>query len=71
MARSYWDRIKLNFGYRCAYCLKQTRLTQDHMIPRSKGGTKDPANIVPACEECNQRKSNRPIWEMILDAENM
>lgn len=34
--------------------------TVDHVIPRSAGGTDDPANLVLACGYCNSRKSSGP-----------
>lgn len=66
MQKSSWQRIKERFGDRCAFCLKQTnKLTRDHLIPRSKGGLTVPENIVPTCEDCNQKKGNKPVWCMI------
>lgn len=34
---------------------------QDHIIPRSKGGPDADKNLVSACGECNQLKSNTPV----------
>lgn len=31
-------------------------MTVEHMLPRSKGGTDDPANLARACKPCNSRK---------------
>ena len=62
MAKSSWQKIKEYYNYSCAYCGKIAILTQDHMTPKSKGGESIPENIAPACEECNQRKENKPIW---------
>lgn len=45
--------------------MRKGKLTKDHLVPRSRGGTTTPENIVPACEECNQKKANLPIWSMI------
>ncbi len=33
--------------------------TIDHVLPRSRGGTDDPENLVTACRPCNTRKANR------------
>lgn len=47
------------FDNRCVYCgSKQRKLTADHWMPLSKGGTNDINNIVPACRSCNSRKFN-------------
>jgi 5-methylcytosine-specific restriction protein A len=50
----------------CHYC-KLYFLTQDltveHLIPLSFGGTNDLANLVLACETCNQNKG-KESWEL-------
>lgn len=48
--------------YHCMYCGKQftaAQLTQDHIIPLSKGGAHAWTNVITACRRCNQRKGNR------------
>ena len=50
------------YGWRCFYCKKElTRrtLTQDHRIPRSRGGSEWPSNLVPACGFCNYSKNDK------------
>jgi 5-methylcytosine-specific restriction endonuclease McrA len=42
----------------CQYCGSKRELTVDHVIPRSKGGGSDWANIVAACAPCNRRKGD-------------
>lgn len=56
-----WQEIKAAYGYRCVYCgRKVQRLTQDHIIPLSKGGNHTVQNVVPACSSCNKRKHTGP-----------
>ncbi len=43
----------------CQYCGSTTRLTIDHVIPRSKGGTDTWENLVVACSKCNTEKSDK------------
>jgi len=46
----------------CLYCLQKLpdrRLTRDHVVPVSKGGTDSWTNVVSACVACNQRKGAR------------
>lgn len=31
----------------------------DHLVPTSRGGTDDPANLVPACNHCNATKAGK------------
>jgi len=48
--------------FRCQYCgdsLPLSKLTYDHVVPRSKGGRTVWENIVMACYGCNETKSNR------------
>jgi 5-methylcytosine-specific restriction endonuclease McrA len=45
--------------HRCQYCGTTTRLTVDHVLPRSRGGTSVWENITTACAPCNLRKGNR------------
>lgn len=43
----------------CQYCGSRTRLTLDHVVPRSRGGGSSWDNVVTACAPCNLRKSDR------------
>lgn len=57
-----WAAILALYGHRCAYCRKDgVKLTIDHVLPLSKGGTHTPDNVVPACMACNCSKNNR-LW---------
>ena len=56
------------YGWRCAYCacsLTEDTLTQDHMIPLSRGGSQWPSNLVPACQACNSRKHDKTYKEFL------
>lgn len=55
-----WEMIKAAYNYRCAYCRKKKPLTQDHVVPVSKGGAHTASNIVPACQSCNSSKRAGP-----------
>lgn len=62
-----WQNIKDGFDHRCVYCNRQMqRLTQEHIIPVSKGGGYTPDNIVPACASCNSRKHTQDAFEFLL-----
>lgn len=51
-------------GWRCVYCgTTGGRLTLDHVVPRSRGGTSVWENVVTACAPCNLRKGNRLLEE--------
>ncbi len=52
--------------YSCQYCGKKDRgskLTIDHIVPRSKGGITSWSNCVIACSSCNRRKGNKFLHE--------
>lgn len=55
-----WNKIKRICRYRCVYCGKKKKLTQDHVIPLSKKGNHTALNIVPACQSCNSSKMDGP-----------
>ena len=48
--------------FRCQYCGHKkplSKLTYDHVVPRSQGGQTRWENIVMACRPCNGHKANR------------
>jgi len=46
-------------NHQCAYCKRQVKLTEDHIIPLMQGGRDDIANICMACRRCNTQKNAR------------
>jgi len=51
-------------GWQCAYCGSgSNRLTLDHIVPRSRGGTSIWENVVASCAPCNHRKGDRLLEE--------
>lgn len=46
-------------GNRCIYCGCGGKMTIEHLIPLSRGGTNWPANIAPSCLSCNATKHDR------------
>jgi 5-methylcytosine-specific restriction endonuclease McrA len=55
-----WTDIRERHKYRCHWCKKKfKRLTQDHVIPLSKGGLHVKENVVPSCLSCNSARGNR------------
>jgi hypothetical protein len=62
-----WRDIVEFFGHRCAYCLRgDVKLTQDHVVALSRGGTHTAENVVPACLPCNSKhKRELPVFWMV------
>ena len=47
----------------CAYCGSSDKITADHIIPISRGGSHSIGNLAPACEHCNKSKANKILVE--------
>lgn len=48
-------------GFRCHYCgadSSRAALEVDHIVPVAQGGLNEPANLITACEACNQGKTD-------------
>lgn len=57
-----WEDLKQRHENTCLRCKKsepEIRLTADHIVPLSKGGSDCIGNIQPLCIKCNQIKNNR------------
>lgn len=64
-------QIKAKFDYygnRCIYCGCRENLTVEHIKPLSRGGSNWPANLAPACKNCNLRKGDRKLGEWIYES---
>jgi len=57
--------IYLRDGMACAWCGDSVEngaiLTLDHLVPHSKGGSNDSANLVCSCKRCNSSRGNRSL----------
>lgn len=54
-SRRIWDRD----GWTCVTCGTHADLSVDHILPVSRGGSDDDANLQAMCRPCNSRKGNR------------
>lgn len=65
MNENFWNRFLekwKSIGRRCYLCkryLPKIKITIDHVIPSSKGGSDDISNLMPACGPCNSSKGNK------------
>jgi 5-methylcytosine-specific restriction endonuclease McrA len=53
-----WKYLCERYKNLCLCCGKHKRLTADHVIPVSKGGSSDISNIQPLCGLCNSKKGS-------------
>ena len=56
-----WTALCDKHHNRCVCCGKKRKLTSDHVVPVSKGGTSNIDNIQPLCLPCNARKGTKAI----------
>ena len=63
-----WKAKLEEYNYCCAYCGEELldKITADHVIPITRGGTNYISNIVPACMHCNCSKHNKTAEEFML-----
>lgn len=66
LTREAWLEVLDYCGDACWWCgAEGVALTLDHVVPLSLGGWHSQGNVVPACSECNTRKSNLPLEEWL------
>ncbi len=59
-----WENLKAQYNWTCPSCKKiepEIKLTRDHIIPVSRGGSDNIENIQPLCNPCNVLKRTSTI----------
>ena len=56
-----WQVLCKQYDHRCLACGQKRKLTRDHIIPITKGGTNYISNIQPLCGPCNSSKGDKTI----------
>jgi len=55
-------RIFARDNFTCTYCNRiDSPLDCDHVVPVSKGGSDDDANLVTACRSCNRSRGSKSV----------
>ena len=63
-SKSEWDTLKNQYNFTCPSCKRkepEIKLTRDHVLSLSNGGSDDIKNIQPLCVQCNSKKSTKTI----------
>lgn len=62
LSQEQWWKARWHFHHQCVYCgyqcSRRGEIYLDHFIPLGLGGGTASNNCVPACRECNARKSD-------------
>lgn len=61
------EREKLSGASKCAYCGSEAKLTLDHLLPKSRGGSDSGDNLVYCCQKCNSSKHNKDYFEWVAE----
>lgn len=59
-----WEELKRFYNYMCLCCKRnepEIKLSEDHIIPISRGGGNTIENIQPLCIGCNKKKFTQTI----------
>ena len=53
--------IYMRDGHACVYCSTHDKLSLDHVVAVSHGGTNSESNLVTACMPCNTARGNKTV----------
>lgn len=59
--KTEWQDLCDSYGHVCLCCGQKKKLTADHIVPLSRGGTNSIDNIQPLCLPCNASKGTKTI----------
>ncbi len=62
-----WQNLLERCSYRCSYCGRSdVPMTIDHIVPISKGGTHELANVTPACSSHNSSRGAKRLVDFLF-----
>ncbi len=61
--RGFFDdeKLKITLPQACWYCGSSQKLSADHVIPQSKGGSHGGENLICSCRSCNSSKGSTDL----------
>ena len=60
-----------NYCWYCGQEMEPSKLTKDHVFPRSKGGANEMDNIIMVCKTCNSSKGNMDLFEWYAEVRHV
>jgi 5-methylcytosine-specific restriction endonuclease McrA len=64
-SRWWQNLIQQTACHHCKAPLNASSATMDHLVPVSCGGRSTKGNVVPSCKECNSRKRDKSVFELL------
>lgn len=62
------QRIYARDHFKCVWCQRRPdRLTLDHFLPKSCGGSNSESNLLTSCTKCNYRRQDKPALEFAFE----
>jgi 5-methylcytosine-specific restriction endonuclease McrA len=61
VSESAWMQLCNHYGNVCLRCGSSENITQDHIVPLSKGGSHTIDNLQPLCKSCNCSKHDKIV----------
>lgn len=67
-----WEKTKIHFENKCAYCGSGEELVIEHAVPINKVslGEHRLGNMVPSCKSCNSKKADKDYRTFLEGSEN-
>lgn len=55
--------VVLSLSRRCCLCGKDGANSADHVLPRKRGGSSHPTNLIPSHLSCNSSRQHKPLTQ--------
>jgi hypothetical protein len=59
LSKKLFNKLLIQYNFKCLFCGSKKSLSIDHIQPVSKGGSNEYSNLQILCKSCNSRKGNK------------